>query len=174
MKLFIKRLVLLAALMLLAVPAVAQPVKLGFINVLRLERESQRPKRDAEKLKQEFAARDSAVRELHARVTAAQKELESLKPDASAEEINSKRREFALLAQQFEQLRRGFVEDLERRKGEERQKFLRDLGAIVEKIARAQRFDLVVQEAVYANRALDITDQVLKALDQAENAAATN
>jgi outer membrane protein len=172
MKLIVKRLVLLAALMLLAVPVVAQPVKLGFINVLRLERESQRPRRDAEKLKQEFAARDSVVRELHARVTAAQKQLE--RPDAPAEEINSKRREFALLAQQFEQLRRDFVEDLERRKGEERQKFLRDLGAIAEKIAKAQRFDLVVQEAVYADRALDITDQVLKALDQAENAAATN
>jgi outer membrane protein len=63
------------------------------------------------------------------------------------------------------------VEDLERRKGEERQKFLHDLGAIVEKIAKAQRFDLVVQEAVYANAALDITDQVIKALDQAESAA---
>jgi outer membrane protein len=171
MKLFVQRLGLLAALTLLAVPAVAQPIKLGFINILRLERESQRPKRDAENLKQEFAARDSAVRELHARVTAAQKQLESLKPDTSAEEINSKRREFALLAQQFEQLRRDFVEDLERRKGEERQKFLHDLGAIVEKIAKAQRFDLVVQEAVYANAALDITDQVIKALDQAESAA---
>jgi Skp family chaperone for outer membrane proteins len=28
-----------------------------------------------------------------------------------------------------------------------------------------------VQEAVYANAALDITDQVIKALDQAESAA---
>ena len=172
-KLIVKQLVVLWVLPLLAVPAAAQPIKMGFINVLRIERESKRPQRDAEKLKQEFAARESAVRDLHAKVTATQQQLENLRPDAPAEEINSKRREFALLAQQFEQIRRGFVEDLERRKGEERQKFLRDLAAIVSKIAKAQAFDLVVQEAVYASHALDITDQVLKALDQAESAAAT-
>ena len=92
--------------------------------------------------------------------------------DAALEEINGKRREFARQAQHFEQLRRGFVEDVERRKTEERQKFLRDLRAIVAKIAKARNLDLVVQEAVYAGRSVDITDQVLKALDEAENAAA--
>jgi outer membrane protein len=80
----------------------------------------------------------------------------------------------AILAQQFEQARRDFVEDLERRKSEERGKFLRDLTAIVSKIAKANGLDLVVQEAVYANQALDVTDQVLKALDRAEGADAPN
>ncbi|MNC88712.1 periplasmic chaperone [compost metagenome] len=66
------------------------------------------------------------------------------------------------------------MEDLERRKSEERGKFLRDLTAIVSKIAKAKGLDLVVQEAVYANQALDVTDQVLKALDRAEGAEAPN
>ena len=163
---------LAAALLVLALPAVAQPVKIGFINVLRIERESKRPKLDAEKLKQEFATREAEVRDLHAKVTAMQQELESLSADAPAGEINSKRRDFARTAQHFEQVRRGFLEDVERRKAEERQKFLRDLRAVVAKIAKAQKLDLVVQEAVYAGRAIDITDQVLKALDQAENSSA--
>ena len=174
MKLIAKRLVSLWALLLLAVPVAAQPVKMGFINAARIEHESKRPQQDAEKLKQEFAAREATVRDLHAKVTALQKELENIKPDAPAEEINGKRRELAIQAQQFEQVRRDFVEDLERRKSEERQKFLRDLTAIVSKIAKTRGLDLVVQEAVYANRALDITDQVLKALDQAESAGAAN
>lgn len=163
---------LLSALVVLALPAAAQPVKIGFINILRIERESKRPQRDAAKLKQEFADREAEVRDLHAKVTAMQRELESLSADAALEEINGKRREFARQAQHFEQLRRGFVEDVERRKTEERQKFLRDLRAIVAKIAKARNLDLVVQEAVYAGRSVDITDQVLKALDEAENAAA--
>ena len=163
---------LAAALLVLALPAVAQPVKIGFINVLRIERESKRPKLDAEKLKQEFATREAEVRDLHAKVTAMQQELESLSADAPAGEINSKRRDFARAAQHFEQVRRGFLEDVERRKAEERQKFLRDLRAVVAKLAKAQKLDLVVQEAVYAGRAIDITDQVLKALDQAENSSA--
>ncbi|MBI4204119.1 MAG: hypothetical protein HY527_03760, partial [Betaproteobacteria bacterium] len=116
MKTIVKRLVLLWALVLLAIPAAAQPIKMGFINILRIERESKRPQRDAENLKREFAAREQAVRDLHGKVTAMQQQLENLKPDASAEEINRRRREFALLAQQFEQVRRDFVEDVERRK----------------------------------------------------------
>lgn len=164
--------VLAWGVLVLALPAAAQPVKVGFINVLRIEREAKRPKLDAEKLKQEFGAREAEVRELHGKVTAMQQELESLSTDAPAQEINSKRREFARLAQHFEQVRRGFVEDVERRKAEERQKFLRDLRAVVAKIAKAEKLDLVVQEAVYAGRAIDITDRVLKALDQAEKSSA--
>jgi Skp family chaperone for outer membrane proteins len=38
----------------------------------------------------------------------------------------------------------------------------------VQKIAEAQKFDLVLQQGVYASRAIDITDQVLKALDGAK------
>lgn len=172
LKIIVSRLFLLWVSVLLAIPAAAQPVKIGFINVLRIERESKRPQRDAENLKQEFAAREKTVRDLHAGVTATQQQLENLNPDASAEEINRKRRELAILAQQFEQARRDFVEDLERRKAEERQKFLRDLAAVVSKIAKAQGLDLVVQEAVYADSAIDITEPVLKALDQAQGGAA--
>lgn len=165
MKTLLKWLVLLWAALLLTIPAAAQPVKMGFINVLRIERESKRPQRDAERLKQEFAARESTVRDLHAKVTAMQKELESRQPDAGAEQVERRRREFAILAQQFEQARRDFVEDVERRKAEERQKFLRDLAAVVKKIAERRGLDLVVQEAVYASSAIDITDEVLKALE---------
>lgn len=172
MKRLVTWLGLLSASFVLSVPAVAQPIKMGFINVLRIERESKRPQRDAEKLKQEFAAREAEVRDLHAKLTAMQQQVETASPNAPADEMNTNRREFARVAQHFEQVRRSFVEDVERRKTEERQKFLRDLRGIVEKIAKAQKFDLVVQEAVYASRALDITDQVLKALDQAESAAA--
>lgn len=158
-----------AASWLFALPAAAQPVRVGFINMPRIERESQRPQQDAERLKREFASRDAEVRDLYSRVTAMQQQLESAPPDSVSE---AQRREYARLAQQFEQTRRSFLEDLERRKAEERQKFLRELQAIVDQIAKAQNLDLVVQEAVYASRALEITDQVLKALAQANKAAA--
>lgn len=161
----IARVLLLWMALLLATPAVAQPIKMGFINILRIERESKRPKRDAETLKQEFAGREQALRELHAKVTAMQKELESVKPGMPPEQADRQKREFAILAQQFEQVRRDFLEDIERRKAEERQKFLRDLSAVVRKIAEARGLDLVVQEAVYASGGIDITDEVLKALD---------
>ena len=156
----------IAAAWVVAMPAAAQPLKVGFINMVRIERESKRPQQDAERLKQEFASREAEMRSLHAKVTAMQQQLESAAPDSLSE---TQRRDFAREAQQFEQVRRSFIEDLERRKSEERQKFLRELQGIVNQVAKAQKLDLVLQEAVYASRAVDITDQVLKALAQSES-----
>ena len=156
----------IAAAWVVAMPAAAQPLKVGFINMVRIERESKRPQQDAERLKQEFASREAEMRSLHATVTTMQQQLESAAPDSLSE---TQRRDFARQAQQFEQVRRSFLEDLERRKSEERQKFLRELQGIVNQVAKAQKLDLVLQEAVYASRAVDITDQVLKALAQSES-----
>ncbi len=157
--------ILLCALALLASPAAAQQIKIGFINGVRIERESKRVQQGTEALKKEFAAREKALQELRIQVLTMQSELEKLKPDTQPAEFTRKRREFSALAQRLEQGGRAFNEDLERRKAEERQKFVRDVSAVVRKIAEARKLDLVVQEAVYATSAIDITNQVLKGLD---------
>ena len=152
-------------LALLAFPVMAQPVKIGHIDTLRIERESIRPKRGAESLKKEFAAREQAVREMREKVLAMEAELQKLGPTAPAAEMARRQRVFSDLAQNFEQVRRTFVEDVDRRRAEERQKFFAEIKVVVQKIAVAQKFDLVVEQGVHASRAVDITDQVIKALD---------
>lgn len=156
---------LLCALALLAYPAAAQQLRIGFVNSVRIERESKRVQQDSEALKKEFAAREKALQELRIRVLTMQSELEKLKPDTQPAEFERKRREFSALAQRLERGGRTFSEDLERRKAEERQKLARDVTAVVRKIAAARKLDLVLQEVVYASPAIDITNQVLKALD---------
>lgn len=163
MKSALNGLFLLCAAALLAVPAAAQSTKIGVINTQRLERESTRPKRDAEALKREFSSREQVVRDMHGKVLAMQAELDKLKPDSR--DYERRQRAFAEYAQQFEQIRRSFVEDVDRRRFEERQRFFTDVKAIVERIAKAQKFDLIVEETVYASRGVDITDQVIKAID---------
>ncbi|MBI4193441.1 MAG: OmpH family outer membrane protein [Betaproteobacteria bacterium] len=159
------RLMVLLLLAAATLPAFAQQVKIGYINPQRIEREAKRPQRDAENLKKEFAAREQQVRDTHEKVLALQSELEKIAPSTPSTDVDRKRREFARLAQQFEQTRRTFAEDLDRRRWEERQRFTRDVQAIVQKLAVAQKFDLVIEQAVHASRAIDITDQVIKALD---------
>ncbi len=156
---------LLGILVVLAYPAAAQQIRIGYVNAGRIERESKRVERGVEALKKEFAVREQALQELRIQVLTMQSELEKLKPDTQPAELNRKQREFSGLAQRLEQGGRAFTEDLERRKAEERQKFDRDVTVVVRKIAGAQKLDLVVQEAVYATAAIDITNQVLKALD---------
>lgn len=152
-------------LALLAAPAAAQQFKLGYLDTARLQREAKRPQRDAENLKKEFAAREQQVRAMREKGLAMKAEVDKLGPGTPVAELERKRRELANIAQDFEQARRTLAEDVDRRRGEERDRFIRDVRAVVQKIAVAQRIDLVLENAIYASRAVDITDQVLKALD---------
>ncbi|MCW5604070.1 MAG: OmpH family outer membrane protein [Burkholderiales bacterium] len=157
--------ILLALLLPFAIPGYAQPVKIGYIDILRIERESARPKRGAEILKKEFASREQAVRSMGAKAEAMQAELAKLGPGTPAAELERRQRAFAELVQNFEQARRSLIEDVDRRRFEERQKFFNEIKAVVDKIAKAQNFDLILDSGVYASRAIDITPQVLKAID---------
>lgn len=162
-----RHIVMLGCLLLCALPAAAQQIKVGYIDVQRIERDSARPKRGAEMLRKEFAAREQAVRELGDKVLAMKAELDKLGPNTPAAQLEARRRTFAEQAQNFEQMRRTFVEDLDRRRAEERLKFVEEVRTAVRKIAEAQKFDLVLEGGLYASRSVDITDQVVKALDSA-------
>lgn len=156
------------ALVLLSYSAAAQPVKIGFINGVRLERQSKLSQQITAGLKKEFAAREQELNNQQSRLGTMKSELDKLKPGTP--EMEKKQQEFTAFSQRFEQTKRTFFEDLDRRKGEEQQRFLREVNLVVRKIAEAQKFDLIMQEAVYAGRGVDITDQVMKALDASQGA----
>lgn len=142
-------------------PVAAQQTRLGYIDGPRLENDTKRAFDAAESLRREFSAREQEVRAAEARVKALQAQLAGIK---DAREREGKEREFQLLSQRFEQQARAFVDDLERRKAEERRKYFQEVTQIVTQMATAQKFDLVVQDAVFASKAVDLTEQVIKAL----------
>ena len=47
---------------------------------------------------------------------------------------------------------------------EELQKLLRQANTVIKNIAQREKYDLILQEAIYVNPKIDITDQVLKEL----------
>jgi outer membrane protein len=65
------------------------------------------------------------------------------------------------------------LDDLERRKAEERRKYFQEVTQIVVQLAESQKFDLVVQDAVFASKAVDLTEVVIKALGGPAPKAAT-
>jgi outer membrane protein len=65
----------------------------------------------------------------------------------------------------FQRKRREFQEDLSNRKNEELQAVLERANRIVKQVAEAEKYDVILQEAVYFNPKHDITDRVIKALD---------
>jgi outer membrane protein len=142
-------------------PVAAQQTRLGYIDGPRLENDTKRAFDAAESLRREFSAREQEVRAAETRVKALQAQLPGIK---DAREREGKEREFQLMSQRFEQQARAFVDDLERRKAEERRKYFQEVTQIVTQLAAAQKFDLVVQDAVFASKAIDLTEQVIKAL----------
>ena len=65
----------------------------------------------------------------------------------------------------FQRKRREFQEDLNARKNEELQQVLERANRVVKQVAEAEKYDLILQEAVYINPKHDITDKVIKALN---------
>ncbi|HNI85165.1 MAG TPA: OmpH family outer membrane protein, partial [Ottowia sp.] len=61
--------------------------------------------------------------------------------------------------------RREFQEDLNARKQEELQQILDRANRVVKQVAEAEKYDVILQEAVYVHPRLDITDKVIKALN---------
>ena len=66
---------------------------------------------------------------------------------------------------EFQRRQRELREDLNQRRNEELQALLQRAQAIVRQIAEQEKFDLIVQDAVYFSPRVDITDKVLRVLN---------
>jgi outer membrane protein len=79
-------------------------------------------------------------------------------------ERRTKEREFGELNRDFQRKQREFREDLSQRQNEEMASIFERVNKIIKQIAEAEKYDVIFQEAVYANPRIDITDKVIKAL----------
>jgi outer membrane protein len=79
-------------------------------------------------------------------------------------ERRNKEREFSDLNREFQRKQREFREDLSQRQNEEMAAIFERVNKLVKQIAEAEKYDIIFQEAVYANPRIDITDKVIKAL----------
>ena len=148
----------------IALAAAAADVKIGFVNTERVFREAAPAKRAQQKLEREFAARNADLAKLEKQGRDLQAELEKdsvLLPEAARRE---KERVLADVSRNFQRLQREVREDLNLRRNEELAQVQERATRAINQIAEAEKFDLVVQEAVFASSRIDITDKVIKAL----------
>ncbi len=146
----------------LTLPAQAQPVKIGYVNVARIESESAIAKQAAETLRKEFAPREQQLAEMQKQGNALQNDLDKNAATMPPAERQAKEKRFTAMAQQYQQMQRSLLEDVEARKRESFVGFQAEVTAIIKSIAEAGKFDLILQQAVYNNARSDITEQVMK------------
>lgn len=145
----------------------AQDIKIGFVNTDKIFRESAASKAAQTKLEQEFSRREREVETLGNQLRAASEKFDREAPTLSESQRSARQRQVVDMDREFQRKRREFQEDLNLRKNEELQLVLERASRVIRQIAEAEKYDLILQEAVYINAKHDITDKVIKSLDAA-------
>jgi outer membrane protein len=159
----------LAVSLILATAFAAAPVlaetKIGFVNTEKLLREAPLSVAAQKKLEREFAARDQELQKLAKQARDLQAQLDKDGVTMSDSERKTKERDLGNLNRDLQRQGREFREDLNLRRNEELGHIQERARKAIQEIARAEKFDLIVEQAVYVDPKNDITDRVMKALN---------
>jgi len=156
----------LALSMLLVLPWAAHAQgKIGFVNTERILRDSVPAQRAQKKIESEFKKRDQELGRMAEQLKKIQDEIERSAVTMSESQRRTKEREFGELNREFQRTQREFREDLNQRRNEELARVVEQANRVIRQIAAQEEFDVVLQDAVYANPRIDITDKVIKALE---------
>ena len=147
------------------VSAQAQEFRIGFISTDRIFREANTAKAAQTKLEQEFSRREKELMDLGNTLKTNSEKLEREAPTLSEAQRVTRQRQLSEQDREFQRKRREFQEDLNARKNEEFQLVLERANRVVRQVAEAEKYDLVLQEAVYINPKHDITEKVIKAIN---------
>jgi outer membrane protein len=149
----------------LATPVQAQEFKAGFVNTDRIFREATTAKTAQAKLEQEFARREKELVDIGNSLKSATEKFEREAPTMAESQRTTRQRQLVDQDRDFQRKRREFQEDLSARKNEELAQVLERANRVVKQVAEAEKYDVILQEAVYINPKHDITDKVIKALN---------
>ncbi len=161
-------LVVLLGVLALSAHAQAEEFRVGFVNTDRIFREANTAKSAQAKLEQEFAKREKELTDVGNSLKNLSDKFEREAPTLSEAQRNTRQKQLVDQDRDFQRKRREFQEDLNARKNEELQQVLERANRVVKQVAEAEKYDVVLQEAVYINPKHDITDKVIKALNAAK------
>lgn len=166
-RMFNRNVIFAAAFGFATIAALAQDFRVGFVNTDRIFREANMAKTAQTKLEQEFSRREKEMQTLAAQLKSASEKFEREAPTLAESQRVSRQRQLVEQDRDFQRKQREFQEDLNLRKNEELQGVLERANRVIKQVAEAEKYDLVIQEAVYINPKHDITDKVLSSLNSA-------
>ena len=162
---FVKTTVAAAFLGAAALSAQAQELKIGYVNSDRVLRDAVPAKAAQTKLEAEFSKRDKELNDLAARLKGAADKLEKDAPTMTEADRGRRQRELVEQDREVQRKRREFQEDLNQRKNEELSSVVERANKVIKQIFETEKYDIILQEAVFAGPKVDITDKVINALN---------
>ena len=160
-----KSLAAAAALSLAALGASAQELKIGYVNSERVLREANMAKAAQTRLEAEFSKREKELTDQGNKLKAAADKLDKEAPTLSEAERGRRQRELVEQDRDMQRKRREFQEDLNQRKNEELAAVVEKANKVIKQIFDGEKYDVILQEVVFAGPKVDMTDKVIKLLN---------
>ncbi|WP_061958509.1 OmpH family outer membrane protein [Cupriavidus pauculus] len=156
---------LAAAALCATAPALAQPARIAVVNSELILRDSQPARQAQNSLAQEFAERDGELQDTARKIRALGDKLGKDAAVLTDPDRQRRQREVVEMDREFQRKQREFREDLQQRRNEELARLQERARQAIRQLAEQRGYDLVIQDAVYVNPRIDITDDVMKALN---------
>ena len=140
-------------------------IKIGFVNSDRVLREAAPAQAAQQKLEAEFSKRGKELEDIAQRLKNQSDKLEKDGAVMSEAERGKRQREFADADRDFQRKRREYQEDLAQRRNEEVAAVVERANRVIKQIAEQEKYDLILQDAIYFSSKIDITEKVIRALN---------
>ena len=151
----------------LAAPqAGAAELKIGVVNLERILRDSQSAAQASERLNAEGQRRQEEIDAVTKRFKQRLERFEKDAPSMAESERVTERRALAEMERDVARRSREARDEFNQRRNEEVLLLQGRAGRVIQQIAEAEKFDLVLYEFFYASKKVDITDRVMKELDR--------
>jgi outer membrane protein len=158
----------MAALALCAGAAQAE-LKIGFVDLAKLSENAPQITSAQGKIDAEFSSREKELVSLQRKIAKMEEELATNASVMSDSERSGKEREILSMRRDLKRSQDEFRDDLNIRKNEILKQVNIEIGNVIEKLAKDEKYDLIIAQGVmFASERVDITDQILKKLEAAK------
>ena len=171
---FIARLFAAVVLLSAVQAASAQEViKIGVVNLDRIARESNAAKAGNAKIEAEFSKRSKDLQDAGVRFKAAADKFDKEAPVLSDTDRSRRQRELVDMEKDLRRRQAEANEDYNQRRKEENDAITDRANKALRQLADAEKYDLVLTDAVIVSPRIDITDKLLKLMNGTAAPAAT-
>ncbi len=144
--------------------AYAEEMKFGYINPERIYTETRAAQRIEATLQREFGSRQKQLSAMRQEGLKLQQQLADKKLGSQEKQAVEAKLQEAGYAFRIESAR--LAEEYNLRRSEEFAALQNNANAVIKRIAEQEKYDLIVQEAVFVTHKYDLTDRVIKLLDE--------
>ena len=159
-------LVALMALLSVSHAFASETLKVGYVNTQRIFRDAPTAVKAAKKIETEFSKRDQDLQKMAKQLQTMQESLEKNAVTIAESERRTKEKDLNELSREFQRKQREFREDLNLRQNEENAAIIEKANKAIKQLAESDKYDLIVQDVVWVNPRLDVTDKIIKALSE--------